>query len=230
MSKKRVILILPALMIAGTVLAARAVPAFAQDSVEDLKKQIEALKIEVAALKAAPPQMPPQAPADPARVTGPALDADPFASWDPFAEMRQMQDRMNRMFRSSLMKASALPGAASPGFESFYEPDLDIQDLQDHYLLKLDLPGLEKDKINIEVTDREILISGQREFSNEEQDDTQGFYRMERHFGSFSRRLPLPEDATSVGVGAEYEKGVLTITVPKKQAKVKEEAKKVKVG
>lgn len=219
MKKRYVFLTASAVLIFSAVFLLPGISSFAEDSTADLKKEIAELRAEVAALKAA------------GRPDAAAVAADPVNSWgyrsstfwDPFAEMQQMQDYMNRMFRDSFRRSSALPG--------FYEPDLDIQDQGDHYLVKLDLPGLDKDKINIAVTAQDIVVSGERHYQNEEQDDKQGFYRMERRFGSFSRRLPLPEDASQDGIEAGYEKGVLEIRIPKKEAAAsKEEVKQVKVS
>jgi HSP20 family protein len=76
-----------------------------------------------------------------------------------------------------------------------------------------------------------FFISGERNYEAEEQDANQGFYRMERRFGSFSRRLPLPDDATPAGVDAQYEKGVLEINIPKKEpAEPKKESRRIKIG
>jgi len=102
--------------------------------------------------------------------------------------------------------------------------------MKDHYIMTLDLPGLDKEKINIEVTEHDIVISGERNYQSEEQDDKEGFYRMERRFGSFSRKLPLPEDATPDGVNAKYDNGVLEIKIPKKEPmEPKEESKQIKI-
>ena len=93
--------------------------------------------------------------------------------------------------------------------------DVDIQDMGDHYLMMLDLPGMDKNKINLEVTEYSITVSGERKSEVEEQDDTSGFYRMERQFGAFQRTFPIPHGASSDGVSANYENGVLTVTLPK---------------
>jgi HSP20 family protein len=191
-------------------------PLQANPSVEDLKGQVEALRAEVAQLKAAQHANDPTTASHIPNVWGPTDSG----AWNPFSEMQQMQDRMNRLFRNSFKRSDIFAGLPGAGFAtpaSFYEPDLDIQDRGDDYLLTLDLPGLDKDKINIEVTDHEILVSGERNYESEEQDNGQGFYRMERRFGSFSRRLPIPENGTQDGVNAKYDKGVLEITIPKKQ-------------
>lgn len=227
MKKKILMVLTPLLLISGVAFLVPTLSSFANENVEDLKKQIEKLRAEVADLKAA------QNPHESVPQENP-LGFWPQTSsslWDPFAEMQQMQDRMNRIFRESFRRSNSLLDPSAGQFSSFYEPDLDIQDKKDHYLITLDLPGLDKDKINIEVTEHMIVISGERNYASEKRDSEQGFYRMERRFGSFSRRLPLPEDAASEGVNAKYESGVLEIKVPKKESLApKEDSKKIRIS
>lgn len=204
--------------------------AFGKDNTAELKKEIETLKAEVQQLKNArnSEALEPDNDSQNSNISGYST----ANTWDPFAEMQQMQDRMNRLFRESFSHAGAMGAFSNPGAgtTAFYEPDLDIQDLKDHYLMTLDLPGMEKDKINVEVTDHDIVVSGERNFQEESKDSRQGFYRMERRFGSFSRRLPLPEDASSEGVNADYSNGVLKIKIPKQTTpKNKEASKQVKI-
>lgn len=227
MKKKILLTLVPILIISGIAFLVPAISSFAEENVEDLKRQIEELRAELADLKAA--QNPhANAPGENSIGFWPQASS---TLWDPFAEMQQMQDRMNRIFRDSFRRSNSLLDPSSGQFSSFYEPDLDIQDKKDHYLITLDLPGLDKDKINIEVTEHMIVISGERSYESEKRDGAQGFYRMERRFGSFSRRLPLPEDAASEGVNAKYESGVLEIRVPKKVSQEpKEDSKRIKIS
>jgi len=184
-----------------------------QENVEDLKKQIETLQNRVTQLESQQQAQPTRTPtAHPQAAWSSSANNQ---AWNPFAEMMQMQDMMNRLFRDSLNR-SDFSNPATPG--SFYEPDLDIEERKDHYLMTLDLPGMEKNEINLDITENEIIISGQRNYQSEAQDDKQGFYRLERQFGSFSRRLPLPERGTAEGVEASYENGVLQIKIPKRAA------------
>lgn len=135
---------------------------------------------------------------------------------DPFQELEKIQRRMNQMFRNTFRQA--LPGsglgAAMPK-SLLYEPDLDIKEAPDYYLVNLDIPGMDKDKINVEVNENFISISGERKFEKEESDDQSGFFQMERSFGSFHRTIPLPGNVKSDEVTAQYDKGVLTLKLPK---------------
>lgn len=134
--------------------------------------------------------------------------------WDPSKEMEQIQARMNRMFRESLGRSKTGPDFGGENQSAFFEPDVDISEKDNHYLVKLDLPGMEKDKINVEVQDRLLTISGERKVEKEETKEG-SFYKMERSFGSFYRSIPLPDNANGEAVTAEYKNGVMTITIPK---------------
>ncbi len=81
--------------------------------------------------------------------------------------------------------------------------------------MRLDLPGVDKDKINVKVQNNMLTISGERRSETEEADQKTGFYRMESSFGSFMRSFPLPADADPDNMTAESKNGVLTIRLPK---------------
>lgn len=170
-------------------------------------------------------------------VNAPALGS-PFDSffdspqWDPFSELERMQEQMNRMFSHTMRRAGSLGNIVNPqGIHSpqaYFEPDLDIEDKKDHYLVRLDLPGLDKNQIKISVTENSLTVSGERKMEKEER-PSDGYYRMERSYGSFYRQIPIPDDVKPEGVDAQYENGVLTIKLQKETAPPTEEKKAHKV-
>ena len=92
-------------------------------------------------------------------------------------------------------------------------PPMDLVEADDHFVLKADLPGLAEDDVAIEIQDGTLKISGERRAEHEERE--QGWYRIERSFGSFQRSLSLPEGVNPDGVTAEFDKGVLELRIPK---------------
>ncbi|MBN1521609.1 MAG: Hsp20/alpha crystallin family protein [Candidatus Aureabacteria bacterium] len=150
-------------------------------------------------------------------------DFDSFFSkeWDPFEEMERIQKEMNRMFRNSFGRGLLQKKPALFIQEHYFDPDIDIRDDKTHYIITMDIPGMDKDKINIEIKNRHLIVSGERKSETEEKSKG-SFYRKERSFGSFSRTIPLPEDASSKEISAEYKKGVLTIKIPKQEEKKEE--------
>lgn len=150
--------------------------------------------------------------------------------WDPFAEMDRIQSQMNRLFRSSLTRGMLTQPALIAGRNSFYEPDTDFEETPTAYIARLDLPGMEKEKIGIEVKNNMLTVSGERSSEREEKGPDQ-FYSKERSFGSFSRAMALPADAKGEGVTAQYKEGVLVVTIPRQQGTTDEKdgAKKIPV-
>lgn len=152
---------------------------------------------------------------------------DPMKDWDPFTEMEEIRGLMNRMFRDSFSRGIADRGLAA-GIGS-YDPDVDLQDTGKEYVFRFDLPGLDKDKISVSVQSGQLTVSGERRTQKEKDAGEDGYYRMERSFGAFSRSLPLPEDADTQGMTAETKDGVLTVRVPK-SAQAPPEPKRVPVS
>lgn len=146
-----------------------------------------------------------------------AVDADPFygpaADWDPFTEMEHIRGLMNRMFRDSFSRGIA-DRALTAGVGS-YDPDVDLQETGKEYVFRFDLPGLDKDKISVSVQNGQLTVSGERRTEKEDDAGEDGYYRMERSFGAFSRSFPLPADADTESMTAEAKDGVLTVRVPR---------------
>jgi HSP20 family protein len=92
-------------------------------------------------------------------------------------------------------------------------PAMDLVEADDHFVLKADLPGLAEDDVAIEVQDDVLTISGSREAEQERKE--QGWYRLERSYGSFSRSLTLPDGVDADKVEANFDRGVLEVRIPK---------------
>ena len=92
-------------------------------------------------------------------------------------------------------------------------PAMDLVEADDHFVLKADLPGLAEDDVAIEVQDGVLTVSGSREAEHERKE--QGWYRLERSYGSFSRSLTLPDGVDADKVEANFDRGVLEIRIPK---------------
>jgi HSP20 family protein len=92
-------------------------------------------------------------------------------------------------------------------------PAMDLVETDEHLVLRADLPGLNEDDVNIEIRDNVLTISGERKA--EHTDSSEGFHRVERAFGSFSRSLSLPDGVDADKVNAEFDNGVLEVKIPK---------------
>ena len=141
---------------------------------------------------------------------------DPFSLdlWDPF----------DSMFRSVVPSA----GASGSDTAAFAAARIDWKETPEAHVFKVDLPGVKKEEVKVEVEDSNVLvISGQR--SKEKEDKNDRWHRVERSSGQFMRRFRLPENAKVDQVKAGLENGVLTVTVPKAEEK-KPEGKSIQIS
>ncbi|HMU54208.1 MAG TPA: Hsp20/alpha crystallin family protein [Nitrospira sp.] len=143
--------------------------------------------------------------------------------WDPFRELEEMSDRLNRVF--------ARPGArTNNGKETLtvadWMPTVDISESDGEYLIKAELPEVKKEDVKVTVEDGVLTLQGERRQEKEEKGKK--FHRVERSYGSFVRSFTLPESVDDAGVKAEYKDGVLSLHLPKTE-RVKPKAIDVKV-
>jgi HSP20 family protein len=143
--------------------------------------------------------------------------------WDPTRELDSLQGEMNRLFSSFFDTPSASKGGN--GAARRWIPAMDLVETQDDFVLKADLPGISEDDVDVELENNVLTISGERKTEHEEQHE--GYYRLERATGTFSRTLSLPEGIDPGSVAATFGDGVLTVRIPKPaQAK----PRRVKIG
>jgi len=106
-------------------------------------------------------------------------------------------------------------------------PPMDVADLGDRYEMHLEMPGIPKDNINIEVTQNTVEISAQYEESKEEKD--KNWLRRERSSTQFYRTLELPEELKTDNIDAELKEGILILKLPKAKSKPGDKPKKIKI-
>jgi HSP20 family protein len=128
--------------------------------------------------------------------------------WDPAREVDSLQSEVNRLFDTFF---GGRPSNSSGARR--WVPAMDLTETDDHLVLRADLPGLDRDDVDIEVKDGVLTVSGERKTAQEERTD--GFYRVERAFGSFSRSLSLPDHVDASKIAADFNKGVLEVRIPK---------------
>ncbi|WP_292487944.1 Hsp20/alpha crystallin family protein [Methanohalobium sp.] len=146
------------------------------------------------------------------RPTGIAKGPSLF-SWDPFEELRETQQHLSDLFEN-LMPAE---WAESETFA----PLVDVKEEDNNVVVSADMPGVNKEDVDINVRDDMVEINAQHKEESESEEE--GFYRKERTYRAFSRAVPLPASVTEEGASAKLEDGVLKITLPK--ASEKEEKK-----
>jgi HSP20 family protein len=131
--------------------------------------------------------------------------------WEPVRELHTMQNEMNRLFNTFF--DSPTPSNGGNAGVRRWIPAMDVVETEDHFVLRADLPGLSESDVNIELEDNVLTIAGERK--SEHQHRGEGYYRVERAFGSFSRSLTLPEGVDADAVQASFDHGVLEVRIPK---------------
>jgi HSP20 family protein len=122
--------------------------------------------------------------------------------WDPFREMADLQERMNQLIESVW--------GAGPAEQAF-SPLADIEEAEDAWVIELDLPGVKKDDVNIEVSDSELAITGEIK----ERERKGVLRRRTRRTGQFEYRVALPGEIDQDHIEASLSDGVLTVRIPK---------------
>ena len=133
-----------------------------------------------------------------------------LATYDPFRELRSLQDEVNRAFSSTFGRRGnneMMPGS--------WSPSVDIFENKDSIILEVELPGLTPDDVNISIENNVLTLHGERRF--EKKDEQDNFHRVERSYGSFTRSFTLPPTVSSENVDATFNNGMLRLTLAKRE-------------
>jgi HSP20 family protein len=140
--------------------------------------------------------------------------------WEPLRELGTLQNEMNRLF-NTVFDAPGPPN----GMARRWMPAMDLVETEDHFVLRADLPGLSEEDVKIEFEDGTLTVSGERKSEHESKGE--GYHRVERAFGSFSRSLTLPQGIDPEAVAASFDRGVLEVSIPKPEAR---KPKRIEIG
>jgi HSP20 family protein len=143
--------------------------------------------------------------------------------WEPFRDFTTLQDRINRVFRDTYTEGRQDQSLATSSFA----PAVDVYEDEHNVTLKVEVPGIDEKDIDIRLENNTLAVHGERKIEKEEKEEN--YRRVERQYGSFTRTFTLPTTVDSENVSANYDKGVLSITLPKK-AEAKPKQIKVNVG
>ena len=134
-----------------------------------------------------------------------------IVKYDPFRELRNLQDEMTRLFTGGrpvlLDRQDTAHGA--------WAPNVDIYEDKDRLILEAELPGMSRDDFEISVENNVITLRGERKFEKKTEGDN--YHRVERAYGSFTRSFTLPQTVTAEGATADFENGVLKVGLPKRE-------------
>ncbi|CAN5608737.1 Hsp20/alpha crystallin family protein [soil metagenome] len=132
--------------------------------------------------------------------------------YDPFGELRSLQDDVNRLFSSTFSRSG---GESDEIMRGAWHPSVDIFENKDQILLEAELPGMKVEDVDISFENNVLTLHGERRF--EKKDESDNFHRVERSYGSFTRSFTLPPTVSSENANAEFENGVLRLTLAKRE-------------
>jgi HSP20 family protein len=145
--------------------------------------------------------------------------------WDPFKEMEDLQSRFTKLL--GLTPARTENGGRELMTITEWAPSVDIIEDEKEWLVKADLPEVNKENVKVTVENGVLTITGERKFEKEEKDKK--YHRIERSYGNFLRSFTLPDGADGSKVTAEFKDGVLKVHLPKGE-KAKPKAVEIKVA
>jgi HSP20 family protein len=131
-----------------------------------------------------------------------------MTAWPSFGRLSNLRDEIDRLFESPLAELTRTSHLLSG-----WTPALDVYENKDNFVVKVELPGMKKEDINISLHDGSLSISGERKSEGQYEDAE--VYRAERFFGRFQRSVTLPAAVAADKVKAQYKDGILTVTLPK---------------
>ncbi len=140
--------------------------------------------------------------------------------YDPFRELRSLQDEMNRLFVSNFSRGS------EEGFTSgTWSPSVDIFENKENLVIEAELPGMKREDVDVSIENNVLTVRGERKF--EKKDDGDNYHRVERSYGAFTRSFTLPQTVTAEGAKADFTNGVLRVELPKR---AETKARKIKIA
>lgn len=141
--------------------------------------------------------------------------------YDPFRDLKGLQDEMNRLFTSSFPRSFNQEDIA----RGAWTPSVDIYEGQNQLILEAELPGMKAEDVDVSIENNIITIKGERKF--EKRDETDNYHRVERSYGNFSRSFTLPRTVVGDEAAADFHNGVLRITLPKRE---ESKSRKINIG
>ena len=141
-----------------------------------------------------------------------------ISRWYPIREVSTLQDRVNTLFQDFAGDNGTVTAAS-------FAPAVDVYENGEKVVLKLDIPGIKEEDLDIRVENQTLSVRGERRFDSEEKEEN--FHRIERRYGSFFRSFSLPTTVDTENVQANYNAGVLKLELKKKASA---QPKQIKVG
>ncbi len=136
--------------------------------------------------------------------------------WNPWGNRMALRSNFDRLF-DEFFAASPYPGTRGENLTGSWNPAVDVFEADATYVIKAELPGIDKKDISLDVSDGVLTLKGERKHENEVKEET--YYRREMSYGSFQRSFRLPSDVNAENIKADFKDGVLRVEIPKPEAR-----------
>jgi len=150
--------------------------------------------------------------------------------WEPFRFIDEMEREVDRLFAEPFFTwprmLTPFP-RFTPTLPTLFTPRMDLYEKEGYLVVKAELPGLKKEEIEVELEQNDLVIKGEHKTEKEVKEEA--YYRMERSYGKFFRRIPLPVEVKHAEIKASYSDGILEVHIPVPKVE-KPKAKKVMIA
>ena len=130
--------------------------------------------------------------------------------WDPFRDLMALQERMNRLFEDAITRFRYDEEGSGAGK---WSPPTDIHETESQIILSAELPGLEKSDIDVQISENQLTIQGERKLERDLKEEN--YHRIERSYGPFQRSFTLPVSVFKDRISASFHQGILRVILPK---------------
>ena len=131
--------------------------------------------------------------------------------YDPFRDLKTLQDEVNRLFSTNFSRSFGDEGIA----RGAWTPNVDIYENKDEIVLEAELPGMDREDFELTIENNVLTLRGERRF--EKKEETDNYHRVERAYGAFSRSFTLPQTVSPENATADYKNGVLRVVLHKRE-------------
>lgn len=147
-----------------------------------------------------------------------------LSKWQPFKELSTMRKQMDRLFED-MLSVSDNDWMGLHNMGGMWSPAVEIAEKDNELILKAAIPGIDVKDLDVEVSEDRVTISGEHQSESKTEDKDKNYFRSEFHYGKFERVIPLPMAVKTDEIKSDFNKGVLTLTLPKVEDSPKKSVK-----
>ena len=137
-----------------------------------------------------------------------------LSRWQPFRELSDLRKQMDRLFED-MLSVNDRDWMGLHNMGGMWTPAVEVEEQDKELILKAEIPGIDAKDLEVEVSEDRVTISGEHREEKKTEDKDKNYFHSEFHYGKFQRVIPLPVAVKTDEIKSDFEKGVLTLTLPK---------------